>query len=127
MEITHSATILLTKDIITATEYYESKLGFKAALFEDPPSFAVLSHGDARLMLAQVEPGTDVVPNWTLRHKTSNAYFWINHIHDVYESLKQQGALIDFALYLAPWGVWEFGIQDLDGHDITFGQIVGVS
>lgn len=100
----------------------KQSLGLRPRCMKIPTSFAVLTHGDARLMLAQVNASTNVVHNWTLRKSTSDAYFWVNHIHDVYDSIKRNGVLVDFGLHLAPWGVWEFGIQDLDGHDITFGQ-----
>ena len=33
-------------------------------------------------------------------------------------------ATIDYTLYDAPHGCREFGIQDLDGYDIAFGQIL---
>ena len=33
-----------------------------------------------------------------------------------------RGAIIDWTLYCAPWGGMEFGIQDLDDHDIAFAQ-----
>ena len=36
--------------------------------------------------------------------------------------LKERGALIDYDLGEQPYGVLEFGIQDLDDHDIGFGQ-----
>jgi len=29
---------------------------------------------------------------------------------------------IDDSLYETPYGVKEFGVQDLDGHDIAFGE-----
>ena len=37
-------------------------------------------------------------------------------------SFKERGALIDYDLGEQPYGVLEFGIQDLDDHDIGFGQ-----
>ncbi len=123
MKITQSATILLTKDIVSSARYFEEKVGFSADLFGAPPNFAILEHGNARLMLALTGKDVEIVPNWKLCDKTSDVYFWVDNIHEVYKELQDKGAIIDFSLYLAPWGVWEFGIQDLDNHDITFGQM----
>jgi hypothetical protein len=40
----------------------------------------------------------------------------------VYNELKERGAKIDYELHRKPYDSLEFGIQDLDGHDIAFGQ-----
>ena len=40
----------------------------------------------------------------------------------LYADLQQRGAKIDYELHDKPYGCREFGIQDLDGHDIAFGQ-----
>jgi hypothetical protein len=34
----------------------------------------------------------------------------------------KRGAQIDYGLGVKDYGIKEFGIQDLDGHDIAFGQ-----
>lgn len=38
--------------------------------------------------------------------------------------LQERKAIIDYSLGLKAYHVKEFGIQDLDGHDIAFGQLV---
>ena len=40
------------------------------------------------------------------------------------DELRDPGAPIDFSIYDTPWGTREFGIQDLDEHDIAFGQLL---
>ncbi len=37
---------------------------------------------------------------------------------------KSTGATIDYELGMKPYGVKEFGINDPDGYDIAFGQIM---
>lgn len=123
MNITQSAPILLAKDVVASANYFKEKVGFAVELFGEPSNFAILTHGVTKLMLAQVGKDVEIIPNWKLQEKTSDVYFWVDNIHQVYEDLQKKGAIIDFSLYLAPWGVWEFGIQDLDDHDITFGQV----
>lgn len=40
----------------------------------------------------------------------------------LYNELKERGAKIDYELHRKPYDSLEFGIQDLDGYDIEFGQ-----
>ena len=40
----------------------------------------------------------------------------------IYQEFVANGAKIDYTPCEQPYHVLEFGIQDLDGHDIAFGQ-----
>ena len=42
----------------------------------------------------------------------------------IYEEFKQRGAIIDYTLGIKHYGVTEFGVQDVDDHDIAFGQVL---
>ena len=53
-----------------------------------------------------------------------DAYFWVDDAEAIYAEFQASGANIDYSLYVAPHGVKEFGIQDLDDHDIAFGQVI---
>ena len=53
-----------------------------------------------------------------------NVYFWVDDAAKIYEEMKQSGAIIDYHLEEKDYGCLEFGIQDLDGYDIAFGQIL---
>jgi len=48
----------------------------------------------------------------------------VDDVDALYAELQASGAIIDYTLYVTPWGTKEFGVQDLDGHDIAFGQIL---
>ena len=75
-------------------------------------------------MLGQVDAPEKIVPHWKIRDKTWNIYFWVDDAETLYAELQEKGAKIDYELYDAPYGCKEFGIQDLDGHDIAFGQVL---
>ena len=49
-------------------------------------------------------------------------YFWVDDAEAIYAEFQNSGAIIDYTLYNA-LGHQEFGVQDLDDHDIAFGQI----
>jgi hypothetical protein len=76
------------------------------------------------VMLAQVHPGKTFVSNYHVVEKMWDAYFWVEDVEALYAEFQASGANIDYSLYVAPHGVKEFGIQDLDDHDIAFGEIV---
>jgi hypothetical protein len=51
-------------------------------------------------------------------------YFWVDDVDAIYEELRERGAIIDYHLGVKPYGVKEFGVQDVDDHDIGFGQVL---
>lgn len=122
--ITASAPVLLTKDILAACDYYRDKLGFTFELFNDPPTFAILRRDQHALMLAEAPPHAKLTPNWKIADKIWNVYFWVDNADEIYAELQERGAIIDYTIYTTPWGIREFGVQDLDDHDIAFGQIL---
>jgi uncharacterized glyoxalase superfamily protein PhnB len=73
-------------------------------------------------MLSQVEDEKSIVPHYKVVEKMWNVYFWVDDVQALYQELKQRGATIDYDLCEQPYGCREFGIQDLDGYDIAFGQ-----
>ncbi len=75
-------------------------------------------------MLALVKPDHVIVPNWQVVEKMWDVYFWVDDAEAIYAEFQASGAIIDYTLYVAPHGVKEFGVQDLDDHDIAFGQII---
>lgn len=122
--ITASAPVLLTKDLLAACAYYQDKLGFEGMLYNDPPSFAILRRDDHAVMLAQAPDKAILTPHWKIVDKTWNVYFWADNADELYKEFQERGAIIDYTIYNTPWGTREFGVQDLDDHDIAFGQIL---
>ena len=78
-------------------------------------------------MLSQVEDVKFIVPHCEVVEKMWNVYFWVNDADAMYEELNGRGVKIDYELCDQPYGCREFGIQDLDGYDIAFGQDIEVS
>lgn len=124
-KITSSAPILLVRDIVKSAAYWDDKLGFTdQQLFGHPPHFAILRRDGFTIMLSQVDAQTTIVPYWQIVEKMWNAYFWVDDVDAIYAEFQASGAIIDYTLYNAPHGVREFGVQDLDDHDIAFGQVI---
>jgi len=117
-----SAPILLVKDVVAAANYWRDRVGFSYDRFwGDPPDFCILRRDRLHVMLAQCDDER-ALPNWKLKHQMWNIYFWVDDADAMYAEMQQRGATIDYQLHDKPYGCREFGIQDLDGHDIAFGQ-----
>jgi len=118
------APVLLVADLSAALRYWREKVGFAAETYGEPPDFAILSRGAARLMLQAAPAGATILPNWRVREKTSDVFIWVDDARALYDELRDRGATIDWELYEAPYGALEFGIQDIDDHDIAFAQLL---
>lgn len=125
-KLTGSAPILLVKDVVAAANYYRDRLGFTYDRFwGEPECFCILYRDGLHLMLSQVSDPADIRPHWTIVDKMWNVYFWVDDVDTLYNEFTERGATIDYGLCDQPHGCREFGIQDLDGHDIAFGQVLG--
>lgn len=119
------APVIVVRDIAASAEFWREKVGFDAELFGNPPNFGMMRRDTVTIMLAQAHSGREVPPaNWRAVDKTNQCYIWVDDANAFYKELQERGAPIDFTIYDTPWGTREFGIQDLDDHDIAFGQVL---
>ena len=122
-KLTGVAPVLLVTDVVAAANYWRDCVGFTYdRLWGDPPCFAIVKRDGMQVCLSQVSNPADIRPYWKIVDQMSNAYFWVDDADSLYEELQRSGAKIDYTLQNKPYGIREFGIQDLDGHDIAFGQ-----
>lgn len=75
-------------------------------------------------MLSQPPTKAELRPHWRVVEQMWNVYFSVEDIEALYKEFQQRGASIDYKLGLKPYGVKEFGIQNLDDHDIAFGEVI---
>lgn len=123
-KITASAPILLVRDVVAAANYFRDCVGFQyKEFYGHPPDFCICNRDGFYLMLAAADP-EKLTPFWKIRDKMWNAYFWVDDADALYAEMKASGASMDYGPCTQPYGVREFGIQDLDGHDIGFGQVL---
>lgn len=123
--ITAHAPVLLVKDVVKSAAYWRDKLGFtNQTLYGTPPHFAIVKRDHSTVMLARAAADQTFTTNYHIVEKMWDAYFWVDDAEAIYAEFQASGAIIDYSLYVAPHGVKEFGVQDLDDHDIAFGQII---
>ena len=126
-KIVGSAPILLVVDVVASANYYRDKVGFAInGLWGEPPSFCILERDGYSLMLSCADNEEAIRPHYKVVENMWNVYFWVNDAEATYQELKERGATIDYELCDQPYGCREFGIQDLDGYDIAFGQDLGI-
>jgi hypothetical protein len=124
-KLTATAAVLLVRNVVAAVDYYRDKLGFVSGpFFGEPPSFVILERDGLRLMLKQADDPKHVVPHWTVSPKLCSVYFWVGCVNALHREFVARGATIDYGPCDQPYGCREFGVQDLDGHDISFGEII---
>ena len=121
-KLLEQAPVLLVSDLMASFAYWREKVGFEGRTWGDPPGFAILRRDTCLIMLSQAPEDHAIVPNWKVVDKMWNAYFWVDDAKALYDELVANGAKIDYSLCEQPYGCLEFGIQDLDHHDIAFGQ-----
>jgi uncharacterized glyoxalase superfamily protein PhnB len=119
------ANVLISKDVPGAIGYWTQSLGFTVTgRWGEPVEFAILKRDDVRVMLGAAKPDVTIIPYWQQRDGLWNAYFWVDDATALFAEMRASGAKIDYELCDKPYGVREFGIQDPDGHDIGFGQVL---
>lgn len=122
------APVFLVRDVVAAANHYRDAMGFHYERFwGDPPGFVILHRDGMHLMLKQAEDPKHVVPHWTVADKLWNAYFWVDDADALHAEFVNRGATIDYGPCDQSYGCREFGIQDLDGHDVGFGQVVSAT
>lgn len=118
-----TAPVLLVRQVVAAAEYYRDALGFTYERFwGHPPKFVILERDGLRVMLNQAPDGTPIVPHWQVDAGIWNVYYWVDNVDALFTEFKTRGAKIDYGLDDKAYHVREFGVQDLDGYDIGFGQ-----
>ena len=118
------APVLLVKDVKASKNHFEKTMGFRTDLYMEEARFAIVMRDNVRIMLQQTDRTDCIVPNWKTEDCLWDVYIWVDDVDTLYEEFKRNGAIIDYELGDKPYGVREFGSQDLDDHDIAFGQVI---
>lgn len=122
-KLTTSAPVLLVRDVKKSADYFRDCCGFTYDKFwGDPARFCMVWRDNLCIMLHETAHHDKIVANWTVEDKLWDIYFWVDDADALHDELVKAGATIDYGLCDQPYGCREFGIQDLDNHDIAFGQ-----
>jgi hypothetical protein len=125
-KLTASAPVLLVKDVVAGANHYRDKMGFAYERFwGEPPSFVILHRDGMYIMLRQAADPKHVVPQLDRVGPALEYLFLGFRRGNALQRICGRGAKIDYGLCDQPYGCREFETQDLDEHDIGFGQVIG--
>jgi uncharacterized glyoxalase superfamily protein PhnB len=121
--------ILGVPNVRQAAEYYRDILGFQLdpidGVFQpsaDEPGgvYAIVKRSGSWLHFQiRREPA---VPRSRARFER-DVYFYIPDLDQLYEELQRRGAHILQPPQMAPYGIRELEVQDLNGYRLTFGEV----
>jgi len=81
------APVLMVRDVVASAEYWRDKVGFGFnEMWGDPPDFTMVHRDRLTVFLAKPDqPGTPITPNWKVKDKMWNIYFWVDDARALYE------------------------------------------
>jgi uncharacterized glyoxalase superfamily protein PhnB len=111
---------LFVRDIAAASEFYSRKLGFSVAfIYGEPPFYAQVFRGGARLNFRQV----DVAVLDAIRRATEQllaATITLEDAKPLFVEYQQAGVELVQSLKSEPWGARTFIVRDPDGNLLLF-------
>lgn len=126
MKIGPISPFFIVSDVLAATQFYESKLGFKttALLPVDEPFFARVAIDDVSIFLKAVSEEIEPLPNCS-RHSWApwDAFVLVDNPDALLEKYLQNGCSPLKHAHLREDGLYGFEIQDVDGYILFFGRL----
>jgi uncharacterized glyoxalase superfamily protein PhnB len=128
VETWRSSPVLGVRDVRQAAEYYRDVLGFSLdpvdGVFQpsaDEPGgvYAIVKRGGVWVHL-QIR--RDALPERKRGSFERDVYVYVNDLKALHVDLQQRGAKIVQAPYIAPYGLREMVVEDLNGYRLTFGE-----
>jgi catechol 2,3-dioxygenase-like lactoylglutathione lyase family enzyme len=113
----------LVADVTRAADFYRDKLGFRVVyLFGEPPFYALVERGGARINLRHVDVPARYRPEGDPEVLAANIP--VQGIEALHRELHARG--VDFAQTLKeqPWGARDFLVRDPDGNLLCFASVV---
>lgn len=108
-----------TADMARSLAFYKSRLGFDAATWGEPPTFAIVQRGAVTVALAAVDDRPPAVSR-----KTWAAYVYVADIDALYHELRATGVDLPHPPVDRPYNCREFVLDDPDGHMLAFGSVL---
>jgi hypothetical protein len=120
-----SAPVLRVRNVVAAANHYRDAMGFDYDRFYgEPPVFVIVGRDDMYLMLKQVADASIISPHRAVGVESCDVYFWTSDVDTLHAEFVRRGTKITDGLYLQDYGCKEFAVEDIEGYEIRFGQIV---
>jgi uncharacterized glyoxalase superfamily protein PhnB len=112
--------MLYVADVRRAAQHYEKVLGFTPFLEGDPPFYAEVVRGGARLALRGTHRTVFDAAARAEEELLWQASVGVRGVRALYLEYVAAGATISMSLRREPWGTWDFAIEDVDGNHVGF-------
>jgi len=120
--------VFLVDDMLATVEYWRDVFGFEVDfVYGDPPSYGSVSRGDAVLNFTLSQPPGR--RNSVLRSGPGtgvDAYIIVTDVDDVFEEVRDKGALIRTSPASHDYGMREFKVEDTNGYIVVFAEEIEV-
>jgi uncharacterized glyoxalase superfamily protein PhnB len=122
--------VLGVKNVRQAAEYYRDVLGFSLdpvdGVFQptaDEPGgvYAIVKRSGVWI---HFQIRRDDLPQRTRPPFERDVYLYVQDLDALYADLQQRGATVLQPPRLAPYGIREIVVEDLNGYRLTFGEII---
>lgn len=106
---------LAVADILTAVEFYTTKLGFRPGFtWGEPPTFAGVNLGNVQIFLQKGTPNPAGV----------EVYFRVGNADELYEFQRAHGVEIVVEPGDREYGLRDYRVRDLHGYELSFGHYI---
>lgn len=96
-----------------AVEYYEQKLGFRAAMQMPGGDYAIVERDGVAIHLFQDDAG---------EHSPGGMHIFTHDLEELHAELRRRGARISQGIERKPWGNRDFRVNDPSGNEIKFSE-----
>jgi predicted enzyme related to lactoylglutathione lyase len=112
--------MLYVADVRRAAGHYERVLVFTPFLEGDPPFYAEVTRGGARLALRLTHRSVFDASARRDEELLWQASIGVRGVKALYLEYVAAGATIAMPLRREPWGVWDFAVEDTEGNQVGF-------
>jgi uncharacterized glyoxalase superfamily protein PhnB len=100
-------------DLAAALEYYERRMGFRAAM--RMPDYAIVERDGVAIHLFE---------DRARQHSPVGIHVFTADLDEIFAELRESGTLVTQAIEKKPWGNREFRVKDDFGNEIKFTEPV---
>ena len=122
--------VLAVRNVRQAAEYYRDVLGFtldadgvSAPVADEPGGVYAIVKRAGIWIHFQIR--REEMPRRERQAFEGDVYVYVDDVDTLYAELQQRGAIIRQPPQVAPYGIRELLVEDLNGYRLTFGQFVG--
>lgn len=123
--LTYISPLFIVTSLKTSVSFYVEKLGFEVRFIgpDGDPFFAIVGREQISIMLKEIAPGIDPIPNHT-RHEWArlDAYVSAADPDTLFEEYRARGVTFSRPIQDDDDGLRGFDVIDADGYILFFGR-----